>query len=387
MKRLSTIAVAFLLVGCIGREPVTPEGVENAPSSTESDTPTQRLQPMTVVGYTASELADELERGRAELLAENYAEAATIFDRLRQLANDPAIASLAAYDAGLAHQHLGDHALAVTRFREVVDKYPESAVVRHAWVRVARNLGYLERWAEMERASASLLELPELPVMDAIEGHGGVALARVAQGDAAGAKIAVGKAQALIDKHGFGRSGMPPVQLAQVAFARGEILRLESERIALTPVPPNFGAVLEARCQGLLDAQSAYTEAMRSKDAHWSAMSGYRVGELYQRLHREAMEIPPPKNASLEQQRLFTAAMRLRYRILLEKGLTMMAGTVRLAERTGQESPWTDRARQAKAALEQSLEDETKALAATPYTEEEVRAALEKLKGTPPKKP
>ena len=72
--------------------------------------------------------------------------------------------------------------------------------------------------------------------------------------------------------------------------------------------------------------------------------------------------------------------MRLRYRILLEKGLKMMAATVRMGERTGESSSWIGRAKQAAADLERALADEKTALAKLPYTEEELRAALEKLK-------
>jgi hypothetical protein len=166
-----------------------------------------------------------------------------------------------------------------------------------------------------------------------------------------------------------------------VAFAHGEITRLRSEQIHLVPVPPNFADVLERRCQGLLDAQRAYTEAMRARDAHWSAMSGYRVGQLYQQLHKEAMQIPPPENAAtLRQKQLFEAAMRLRYRILLEKGLKMMSSTVRMGERTGEASFWIARARQAEQDLERALADEKAALAKMPYREEEIRAALDKLR-------
>jgi hypothetical protein len=92
------------------------------------------------------------------------------------------------------------------------------------------------------------------------------------------------------------------------------------------------------------------------------------------------MQIPVPKHASLEQAQLFEAAMRLRYRILLEKGLQMMDGIVRLADRTGEGSYWIGRAREAKEALEQALSDEKTALGKTPYSEEELRTALGKLK-------
>ena len=73
--------------------------------------------------------------------------------------------------------------------------------------------------------------------------------------------------------------------------------------------------------------------------------------------------------------------MRLRYRILLEKGLAMMEGTLRLAERTGERSAWIERAEQAQGQLVAKLADEKSRLAAMPFGEGEVRAALEQLQG------
>jgi hypothetical protein len=191
----------------------------------------------------------------------------------------------------------------------------------------------------------------------------------------------VNKARDMIEDARLGESGKPPMELMQVSFALGEVRRAKSEKIALTPLPPNFSAVLEQRCQALLDAQAAYTDAMRGYDAHWSTMAGYRVGELYQKLHAEVMQIPPTTQAkTLQQKQLFEATMRLRYRILLEKGLKMMDGTVRLADRTGEASGWAARARDAKKNLEQSLAEEKAALAKMPFSEDEVREAMEKLK-------
>ncbi|MCA9622441.1 MAG: tetratricopeptide repeat protein, partial [Myxococcales bacterium] len=305
------------------------------------------------------------------------------FERVARRAGDRNLIALALYEAGRAYEALGDRDAAVARYEALTSKYPEHELYKHALVRQTRLDGYLERWKAMEQAADLLLALNDLPVMDRIEGLGAKGLGAVEQGEVERATVALGKAQALIDEHRFGRAGAPPVQLAQVAFLEGEIRRIKSERIKLTPVPPNFGQVLEARCQGLLDAQSAYTEAMRSRDAYWSAMAGYRVGELYQQLHVEAMGIPPPEHASLSQQQLFEAAMRLRYRILLEKGLKMMDATVRLGERTGESSEWVTRAQKAKAQLEQALEDEQRALKSSPHAEEDIRAALEKLKGQP----
>ena len=379
--RLRLLTALFLLSpvlsGCNGAS----SDPKTADDASHAGVPVQQLERITVVGYRTDDLITELERARALLLVDRFEPAAKAFDRLMRLTTDPELKALAAYNSGVAYEGMGNREMATNRYGAVAAHHANAPITRNALVRLSRLQGYAERWKELGDTADQLLARSDLPEMDRIEAYGAKALSLVEQGNVAKAKIAVGKAQAIIDKHGFGRGGAPPVQLAQVSFAEGEIRRIESEKIQLTPVPPNFTDVLEARCQGLLDAQSAYTEAMRSRDSHWSAMSGYRIGQLYQQLHREAMEIPPPKNTSLEKQQLFEAAMRLRYRTLIEKGLKMMDGIVRLANRTGENSDWIARAREAKASLERALADEKAALKKTPYSEEEIRAALDKLRG------
>jgi tetratricopeptide (TPR) repeat protein len=372
-----------LVAGCSG----SAVEAKTAADGSSAAAPVQRLERMTVVGYRADDLIVELERARALLLVDRFEPAANAFDKLMRLTTDPELKALATYNSGVAYEGLGKREMAATRYGALASDQPDEPITRNALVRLSRLQGYGEHWKELGETADQLLNRSDLPEMDRIEAYGARALSLLERGELQKAKLAVARAQAIIEKHSFGRSGAPPVQLAQVSFAEGEIRRLDSEKLKLTPVPTNFAEVLEARCQGLLDAQSAYTEAMRSRDAHWSAMSGYRIGQLYQQLHRETMLIPPPKNTSLKKKQLFEAAMRLRYRILIEKGLKMMDGIVRLAKRTGEDSDWITRARNAKTALAQSLADEKAALKKTPYSEEEIRAALDRLKSMAKPKP
>jgi tetratricopeptide (TPR) repeat protein len=373
-------ATLGLLTGC-AREamPVAPK-VEAAPL-VASAIPQQAVEPVVVRAYATEDLLAELERARALLLVEKHDEAASAFDRLRVQAGEPSLQATAAYHAGLAYEGLGNRGLAIERFRQVADAFGDQAIARNALVRLVRLYGRLERWVELGEAAERLLKRGDLPAMDQLEGRGAKALSLVELGDVDGATIQVGKALEIIDRFGFGQAGQPPVQVAQVMFAEGEIRRLRSETIHLVPVTPDFPERLDARCRGLLNAQSAYTEAIRARDSHWSAMSGFRVGQLYMQLHAEAMTIPPPPKATtLKQKQLFEGALRLRYRALLEKGLKMMEATVRLGDRTGEDSEWVARARESKRSLEQSLADEKRALASLPYTEEELRKGLDSLK-------
>ena len=205
------------------------------------------------------------------------------------------------------------------------------------------------RWPTFSLARADLTDVERL------EAYGDKSLAIVEAGDPDAAERFVIKGRDIIDALRLGEGGKLPLEVAQIHFALGEIRKLRSEAIVFVPVPANFAEVLERRCQGLLDAQSAYSDAMRSYDAHWAAMSGYRIGQLYQRLHEDVIHVPAPKSANtLEKKQLFEGAMRLRYRILLQKGLTMMEHTLMLGERTGEASPWIDRARDAKRDLEKA---------------------------------
>jgi hypothetical protein len=158
------------------------------------------------------------------------------------------------------------------------------------------------------------------------------------------------------------------------------VRRVRSERIGFLPITPDFIVKIEARCQGLLDAQNAYADTMRSEDPHWAAMSGYHVGAMYRALHHDLMQIPPTDLAKTDSdKRLFYAMMHMRYRALLEKGLEMMKRTSAFASKNPDVLPWAKRALQAQADMEQGLEDEKKIMASFPYTEEEVQKALDIL--------
>lgn len=336
---------------------------------------------MVVSPFNDSELEARFEKARSLLLAEKYHEAAPEFDALVRLSPDGAVAAPSLYNGALAHEGLGEREAAIERYKGLLQRFPQHATTRGALFRLSRLDAFLERWSDLVSVSDRVLALPDLSVIEAIEAHGQKALGLIEQDQLDEASRQVNIARDMIEEHRIGDAGSPPIELATVSFALGEVRRKKSEKIALVPVTPNFAEVLEQRCQALLDAQNAYTDAMRSLDAHWSAMAGYRVGQLYQALHRDVMAIPPTAKAdTLKKRQLFEGAMRLRYRVLLEKGLKMMEGTVRIGQRTGEDSAWIHRADEAKRDIERALEDEKTALSKLPFTEAELTSALEKLK-------
>jgi tetratricopeptide (TPR) repeat protein len=315
----------------------------------------------------------------AEGQAQRYDAAARAFDRAFELDPDGPLAAKSLFEAAEMFDLAAEQEAALARYEQVARRFPDSELDRIARVRALRLLAYLEHYQRAgELAELTANKYRDLHSLDQIAVLAARALARLALADDVQAEYFVSKARDIIERENLDAAGRVPQELAPVYFALGEVRRLRAERIHFLPVPENFAGALEQRCQLLLDAQSAYSDAMRAYDAHWSTMAGFRVGELYQKLHEELMQVPAPKEAGTERQRqLFEGAMRLRYSTLLAKAKTMMDHTVTMADRTGEQSPWVLKARQARDAINQAIRDENDALAKLPYTREQLQAALD----------
>lgn len=318
-------------------------------------------------------------KATAEGQAKRYEQSASSFERAFQLDPDGPLAARSLFESAEMYDLAAKHDEALARYEQVARRFPKSELDRVARVRALRLLTYLEQYPRAgELAESTAAKYPALLSFDQLAVLAARALSRLAAGDDAQAETAISKARDIIEGENLDAAGRVPAELAPVYFALGELRRMRAERIHFVPVPENFGAALEQRCQLLLDAQGAYSDAMRAYDSHWSAMAGYRVGELYQKLHEEMMQVPPPKAADTEQRRqLFEGAMRLRYSILLEKAKAMLDHTVAMADRTGEQSPWVLKSRQARDAIVQATEEERQALARLPYTKEQLQAALD----------
>lgn len=383
MTRLRSLVAlgAAGLAGCAGGTP--------SPQAASTAKPPIVLDEIRISNLGPEEIEKLFEEATERLVRDDFVFAAEQFDKI--VAADPkgkaAVPGL--FNAGIAYHGMGKLDVALERFLASAKLGPNHPTTKQSWLRVTRIYGQQERWVDLEKVASEVLERKDLTVLERIEALGAKGLGLVEQGRIDEANSVIMKARDAIEDHRLGEAGVPPLELAQVSFALGEIRRLKSERITFLPFPPDFAAVLEDRCTQLLDAQAAYMDAMRSLDAHWSAMAGFRVGQLYHQLHRDVMQIPLPAGAkTVRDKQLWEGAMRLRYRILLEKGLKAMTATVEMGARTGESSAWVTRAKEAKKELETALALEKEALAKLPVTEEEIRESLEELRNkNVPKKP
>lgn len=370
-RGVGTIVIVSVLVGCGG-----------ASQSVITPPPTNVNATNQIIGTRAEGTAKELlAKGEKALLAQKWQEAVDAFEAV--LAGDPEAKNnpQVIYDLAVAYEGLGEREKARARYREVVQRFPTDPNARNALVREVSLDAYLEDWAALGETGTTILARKDIDPAEKMLGLGARALSRVQANDETGASRDVHDGLDLMEEHRYGATGQLPVAAAMIKFADGELRRLRSEKVVLNPPPPDFLAKLETRCMHLLDAQSAYADAIRSVDPHWAAMSGYRVGEMYRNLHHHLMLIPPTAQAKTESDKqVFYGIMHVRYRVLLEKGLEMMKRTLALGEKTGAASAWMKRADAAKAEMEKALDEEKALLAKMPFTEEELQKALDIMK-------
>jgi hypothetical protein len=351
--------------------------------STDAQPPSPRSVVVSRTVVTPGEaltLDELLERARWHLAQGQAAEAAREFARVAALDQEGKLAPAALLGASEAEEAAGDRGAAVGRLEELVRRFPGDPLARQALVRAVRLHCFLEQWSRAGAAADLLLaESGALRPLERIVAYGGKALALLHEGNLERATDCVDRGRAIVLEERLDAAGRIPRDLAQLDFALGEIRRVGAERIRFQPLPRDFARALEERCQLLLDAQSAYSDAMRAYDAHWSAMAGYRVGELYQRLHQDLMTIEPPPTADTAARRqLFEAAMRLRYSVLLDKALSMMQHTRQMAAGAGEQSHWVREAEASERAIEQAQRAERAALGRLPYTREQLERELER---------
>lgn len=374
MRSPLALVLALAALGCAGSR--SPEAATPAKAPSEIDVPRTVITPT-----SATSLPEMYAEAEALARASELEKAAALFDRV--VAHEPqgTLAAPASFAAGDAHDRLGHHQAAIERYRAVVEKYPGHELSREAALRCVRLLAYVEDFAWAGRFADRLLEhKAELRPIEEVVAYGGKALALVAEGDDVRALSFIERGRDVIERNQLDLAGRLPRDVAQLYYALGEVHRLRGERIRFTPAPQNLAATLERRCQLVLDAQRAYSDTWRAYDAHWSSMAGYRVGELYQRLHEDLMQLEAPVAADTKSRKdLYEAAMRLRFEVLLEKARGMMEHTLAMAEREGEKSSWVARAREAKARIEAAEKAEQEALARLPYTKQELQAVLDEL--------
>jgi hypothetical protein len=375
LSRLIALGLILPLVGCAGRGA---ERAVSAPLSTRAPI----TVPATVITPVDATTVPELYARASKLFDDAaYSRAAQQFDRVATLEPNGDLADDATFRAAEAYDLGSELETAALRYEHVAQRYPASPLATLARIRATRIHVHLDRFQRAgELASSVLGSGISLNAFDRVLVYAASALARLDVNDEVAAATFIEKGRETIEAHRLDAAGRVGKELAALYYALGELRRRRAERILFDPVPPDYLDALERRCQLILDAQSAYSDTMRAYDAHWSAMAGYRIGELYRRLHEDIMKVKPPPSADTEEERqLFEAGMRHRFAILLEKALANVDLTLGMLQRTGEKSSFAERLARARIEIVAARDREQAALARLPYSRGTLEAAMKQL--------
>jgi tetratricopeptide (TPR) repeat protein len=376
------------LFGCVAVKspaPFTPKSNSMLSIGEDPQRPA-KPQPLTleqlVISQTTAETLGELyARGLARLERRDFVLAEGDFALCVKVQPEGPLAAFCLYYDGIANDELRRFDVALQRFVEINNRFPEHALALQASLRALRLAVHLERWSLAVPFSERVIgKRKRLKPFELVLPYGALAMDAVSRGDDNQAEQHVARARSIIEEVGLDVPGRIHRDLAVVSFALGELRRIRAARLNFVPMPVKFAEVLEERCQLILDAQSAYSDAMRAYDAHWSTMAGYRVGELYASLHADVMSMVTLRPIeTVERRQLFEGAMRLRYAVLIQKARHMLSHTLELAERTGEQSSWVERAKATLADLAKQSQAEEEAIQRLPYSREALTYALSRL--------
>ena len=379
--RWRTYGLTLSLLGCGASPPSTPPVSPAAPAPSTASRGAPLRVPTTIVTPEVSfDVVELFQTGQTGLRQGDYAIAAQAFDRIVSHETEGLIVERALFQGALAHEAVGDLEGAAARFEELGRRFPEAELASKALLRSLRLRLHQEAWPAAAQTGRVYLErYPDGPPGGRILAYAARGLEMLANDRQAEGEYLIAKGMEIVDRLELDRAGRIPRDLAPLYFALGEARRRRAEGARLSPDVQTFSARLEERCQLLLAAQSAYSDSMRAYDAHWSTMAGYRVGELYERLHEELMQIPPPRAGSDRERSLFEGAMRLRYSVLLDKASSMLEHTLAMAERTGESSEWVRRTEQSRGQLARARTEQQSALDRLPFSRAELQQALDHL--------
>lgn len=382
---------AVLLAGCALGCATTPAATGAAAKTPRGSEPEIQVPRTVITPQGASNIPELLRDAAALAEQQRWAEAAVAYDRVYKLDTEGTSADEALWGAANAHDRANDLDAAANRFDLLAKHEGQTPRGTQALVRAMRLHVFLGRFETAGNNAELLLKrLDDLNDLAKISVYGARALALLDKDQDEQASTHIERARDIIDRNRLDMASPLERDVAQLYYALGELRRTRAQRITFEPLPPNFPQLLEARCQLLLDAQSAYSDTMRAHDAHWSAMAGYRVAELYQSLHTDLLAVKPPPSADTERKRqLWEGAVRTRYAILLSKAKGIAEHTVAMAERVGEKSDWVERTRATLKSIDQAIKDEEALLAKLQYTKADYDAYIAEQEaaanGKPPK--
>lgn len=282
--------------------------------------------------------------GTAAFAAGDFVRAAAAFGRLADLFPASRHHPAALYDAGLAHQRLGEWRPALGRFRALERGYvgPDAD---EASFRVAECLWHLGELPEARAALDRLAGRADLEPIDHVRALTWRGVVELDQGDDAAAERSLRQALRAFGERAD-RERLDDYFPSQAQYYLGEVYRRHFRAVALDPArqgEAELEKALELKAELLLSAQGHYLRAIRMGNPDWAVASGYRIGELYDELHGHLTGAALPAGLDAESEAAYRAELGRKVRVLLTKAIAVYERTLDAAQRARVENVFVER--------------------------------------------
>ena len=252
----------------------------------------------------------------------------------------------ALYNAGLCLQQTKAYAEAANRFKELLERFPGSPDAKHAnFHLVSLELQLHSYDAALGRAddllSKHILSTEERIEVMAARARALYGLQRFTEAE----RQALGVLQ-------YVESSPQQSELAHmdaVAAANFLLAEVLQSRAALVSLQAKTRQeqhhALERRTNLTLEAQREYLATIRRASPYWAVAAGYQIGRMYEAMWTELAAASVPDDIAPEAHEAYRSELRELIRPLVQHAIRYWELTLRMVERMGVRSEWTERVR------------------------------------------
>ena len=259
------------LIGCVAVKspaPFTPKS-NSMLSIGENPQGAAKPQPLTleqlVISQTTAETLGELyARGLARLERRDFVLAEGDFALCVKVQPEGPLAAFCLYYDGIANDELRRFDVALQRFVEINNRFPEHALALQASLRALRLAVHLERWSLAVTFSERVIgKRKRLKPFELVLPYGALAMDAVSRGDDNQAEQHVARARSIIEEVGLDVPGRIHRDLAVVYFALGELRRIRAGAAQLR----TYAGKVRRSARGALSAHSRCAIRLFRRDA------------------------------------------------------------------------------------------------------------------------
>jgi len=373
MKRTVSLCLAGALFAACGTPPPSPRMVP-APEERPATPPPKvkllmepiRLQAIKGPEGPEVKVIDSgalFERAGELLSAKKYHKAIALYDQLLKGFPTSRYVSPALYNAGLAHEWLGEFQKAADRYQELIRRFGHTKEAVDAGFRLGGCYAELRNWAASAQVFQVLLSRRDLSGSDRIEAYARKGLAHFRLGDYRATKSTLEEslryyrtieAVERLDSDFF--LAMANYYLAAIPHVGFREIELDSRSSS-----KKLAQELDEKARLLLLSQAGYIKTIKVKNPYWATASGFQIGSLYREFYTTLLTALPDfsrqarrnaKKAKISVQeaqkqliQVYMEEVHKAVKPLLHKAIRVFEKNVEMAERVGVQSNWVGKSR------------------------------------------